>query len=362
MINFQKIKKMNMSLYYNALAISVLSLLCVYTTTADKTMGFFYKGVAFVIIGSFIYVIFSLIDYRNYFKYSKIIYLLNLILLLSVFFIGSKRLGAQRWIDLKFIVIQPSEFAKLFVVLTLSEFLVSRYSMKKSAGIKKVLFSFLHILPMFLLITKQPDLGTSLILLFVFCVIIFYHGIDWRLVIVSLVTGLISLPFVYTYFLKGYQRQRVLTFLNPESDRLGSGWNITQSKIAIGSGGLFGKGLLNSTQSKLKFLPESHTDFIGAVFLEETGFIGGIILLGLYLSLILKIVDIGEKSRDEYGKLVAIGIAAVFLFHLLINVGMIMGIMPVTGKPLLLMSYGGSSVIFSFIMLGIVQSIKVYRD
>lgn len=362
MINLQRLKKMSWSLYLNAVAISVLSLMSIYTTTVERTMSFFYKGVIFVIIGSILYVVFSLIDYRKYFKYNIVIYVLNIIILLSVFLIGTRRLGAQRWIDLKIITIQPSEFSKIFIVLTLAAFLVTKYSNKNSTGISKIIRGLFHILIPVLLIIKQPDLGTTLIILFTFFIMIFVHGIDWRLIIKGGIAGIIASPIIYFYILKPYQRQRILTFLNPETDRLGSGWNITQSKIAIGSGGFYGKGFLNSTQSKLRFLPEAHTDFIGSAFLEETGLLGGIILLGLYLNLLLLIIDIGDKARDEYGKLVSFGICGIFLFHILINLGMIMGIMPVTGKPLLLMSYGGSSTIFSFIMLGIVQSIRVHKD
>lgn len=361
-INIKKIKKISFTLCVNAIAILTLSLISIYTTTAERTMNFFYKEAIFAIVGIFVYIFFSLIDYRNYFKYTKLIYIFNVAILSLVFLIGTKRLGAQRWIDLKVIVIQPSEFAKLFIVLTFSEFLINKYSMKKSNGFKKMIMSFLHILPIFLLIAKQPDLGTSLTLICIYCVVIFIHGLDWRAIFITVIGSLASLPFFYTFFLKDYQKQRVMTFLNPEADKLGSGWNVTQSKIAIGSGGFLGKGLFNSTQSKLRFLPESHTDFIGSVFLEETGFVGGVILLTLYVTLLINIIDIADKSRDEYGKLICYGIVAVFFFHIFVNLGMIMGIMPVTGLPLLFMSYGGSSLIFSFMMLGIVQSVKVYRD
>lgn len=362
MINFKKIKKVSFNIYVVALAILSLSLISIYTTTSARTMSFFYKEIVFIIVGSIFYVIFSLIDYKIYFKYTKLIYLINIAFLVLVFLIGVKRLGAQRWIDLKIIVIQPSEFAKLFIVLTFSEFLVNKYSMKKSDGFKKMFHCFAHILPIFLLIAKQPDLGTSLTLIFIYGVLIFIHGLNWRTIFLTLTAAIASLPMIYFYLLKEYQKQRILTFLNPEADLLGSGWNVTQSKIAIGSGGLLGKGFFNSTQSKLKFLPESHTDFIGSVFLEETGFIGGLILLSLYILLIVKIFNIAGKSRDEYGKLICYGIISVFFFHIFVNLGMIMGIMPVTGLPLLFMSYGGSSLVFCFIMLGIVQSVRVYKD
>jgi rod shape determining protein RodA len=196
----------------------------------------------------------------------------------------------------------------------------------------------------------------------IFGVMIFVHGIDKKTVGIMLGSVLAIIPFSYFFLLKEYQKTRILTFLNPEKDLLGSGWNVVQSMIAVGSGGFLGKGILQGTQSKLKFLPESHTDFIGSVFLEETGFIGGLLLLLLYFFLIYNIVKIGEKSNDDYGRLVCYGVAAIIFFHTTVNLGMIIGIMPVTGLPLLLMSYGGSSYIFSFMMLGIVQSVKVHGD
>ena len=212
------------------------------------------------------------------------------------------------------------------------------------------------------MILKQPDLGTSLTLIAIFGVLIFVHGIDTKTIIIMLGSVVVFVPFAYFFLLKEYQQTRILTFLNPGNDILGSGWNVAQSMIAVGSGGVFGKGLLQGTQSKLKFLPESHTDFIGAVYLEETGFVGGGILLGLYFLLIYNIIRVGNNSNDEYGRLICYGVAAIIFFHTTVNLSMIIGIMPVTGLPLLLMSYGGSSYIFTFMMLGIVQSVKVHSD
>lgn len=358
----KKIRKISYTLLVNAVILLGISLISIYSTTAHRTLGFFYREIIFGLIGIVAYVVFSVIDYRFYSKYSKLIYILNILILIAVFIFGTKRLGAQRWIDLGFIVVQPSEFSKVMIILTFSDYLVGKYSKNRNDGFKKLFISFLHIVPIFLLVAKQPDLGTSLSLVFIYMVILFINGINWR-VIASLFVGVASfVPIAYNFLLKPYQRQRILTFLNPEADLLGSGWNVTQSKIAIGSGGIYGKGLLNSTQSKLRFLPESHTDFIGSVYLEETGLVGGIILLLIYATLIFQIIHIGDKAKDEFGKLLCYGVAGVFLFHVIINLGMVMGIMPVTGKPLLIMSYGGSSLILSFIMLGIVQSVRVHRE
>lgn len=358
----KKIKKISYGLLINALILLVLSLISIYSTTSSRTLGFFYREMIFGGVGIVAYIIFSMIDYRVYSKYHKLIYSLNILILLAVFVFGTKRLGAQRWIDLKIIVVQPSEFAKVLIILTFADYLVDRYSKVKNDGFKKMFLSFLHIVPIFLLVAKQPDLGTSLSLIFIYLVILFINGLNWRVIFTILGGVAAFVPIAFQFLLKPYQRQRVLTFLDPEADILGSGWNVTQSKIAIGSGGIWGKGLLNSTQSKLRFLPESHTDFIGSVFLEETGLIGGAFLLIVYCILIFQIMQIGDKAQDEYGKLICYGIGGVFLFHVIVNLGMVMGMMPVTGKPLLFMSYGGSSLILSFIMLGIVQSVRVHKE
>ncbi len=355
----KKLRKVSYPLVLNAMLLSLISLITVYSATYTRSNSFFIKEIVWIILGIVVFFIFSLIDYRLYLKYSKIVYIFNVLMLLSVYAFGSTILGAKRWIKLGPISIQPSEFSKLFIVLTFSALLVVKYR-EKFVGIKTIFFTSLHFIPIFLLIAKQPDLGTSLVLVFLYCLLIFIYGIDIKSFFLLIGSGLAFIPFAYFFLLKTYQRQRIKTFLNPEADMLGSGWNVIQSKIAIGSGGIFGKGILQGTQNKLKFLPEAHTDFIGSVLLEETGFIGGIILIFLYLLLIYNILLVAQKSDSEYGKLVAYGISGIIFFHTVVNLGMIMGIMPVTGLPLLLMSYGGSSFIFVFMMLGIVQSIKLY--
>ncbi|MBC2855889.1 MAG: rod shape-determining protein RodA [Cetobacterium sp.] len=356
----KKIKKMKLGILITALAIVFLSMMTVYSATSHKTISYFYKELVWSGLGVVVYFIFSFIDYRVYGKYYKVIYIFNIILLLSVYVIGDKRLGAQRWIEIGPFTIQPSEFAKLFVVLTLSELLATKYR-DRFTGLKEMIMTGLYVLPIFILIAKQPDLGTAMVLTFVYITLIFVNGIDWVTIGVTLLSGVSMIPVAYFFFLKEYQRKRIQTFLNPEADMLGSGWNVTQSMIAIGSGGFYGRGFLQGTQSKLRFLPESHTDFIGSVFLEERGFVGGVILLVLYFLLVMQILKIGDGA-DRYGKLVCYGIAAIFFFHVVVNVGMIMGVMPVTGLPLLLMSYGGTSFMFCFMMLGIVQSVRIYKE
>lgn len=357
---FKKLKKMKNMVLYIALLIVIISLSTVYSATIHKESSFFYKEIVWISLGLVIYFIFSFIDYRVYGKYYKLIYIFNIILLLLVFFIGDKRLGAQRWINIAGITIQPSEISKILLVLTFSEFLSKRYG-PKFVGLKTVFASGLYIAPIFLLIAAQPDLGTALVIVFIYFILIFINGIDWKTIIGISIAGISLIPIGYFFLLKEYQKDRVLTFLNPEADLLGSGWNVAQSMIAVGTGGIFGRGFLEGTQSKLRFLPESHTDFIMAVFLEERGLIGGIALLLLYTLLLREILNIGDTTNG-YGKLICYGISAILFFHILVNIGMVIGIMPVTGLPLLLMSYGGTSFVLVFAMLGIVQSINIYRE
>ncbi|MFK4785779.1 rod shape-determining protein RodA [Fusobacterium sp. MFO224] len=356
----KKIKKADYYLVLKVMLLIAISLSTVYTATSYRTLVYFKKEIIWTGLGLLVYFFVSLIDYKKYAKYYKIIYIFNILMLLSVFIFGDSAKGAKRWIDLGIVNIQPAEFAKLFIILTFGEVLILNYN-KNFTGIKNIIFSFFHIAPIFFLIAKQPDLGTSLVIIFIYGVMIFVHGIDFKTIFKLIIVGITSIPIAYFFLLRDYQRKRILTFLNPEADLANSGWNVVQSKIAIGSGGIFGKGFLQGTQSKLRFLPESHTDFIGSVFLEERGFLGGMILIIIYLALILNILKIADSTKDEYGKLVCYGIASIFFFHTFINLGMIMGIMPVTGLPLLFMSYGGSSFIFGFLMIGVVNSVKIHK-
>lgn len=354
----KKLKLIDSAYIFNIMLIVSISLLTVYSATKNRTNSFLKKELVWIFIGLIAFIIISFIDFRKYRKYSKIIYGFNFILLVSIYFVGTTRLGATRWIALGPINIQPSEFAKIFVILTFSELLVNKFS-KGVGGWIGIIQTGIHILIPFLLILKQPDLGTSLVLVFLYYLLIFLGNVNLIPFLTLLGINISLIPVAYFFFLKDYQRSRILVFLNPEKDILGSGWNVIQSKIAVGSGRIFGKGLFNGTQNNLKFLPEAHTDFIFSVFSEEFGFVGAMILLGLYISLILKIIKIGQKSEDEYGKMLCFGIAGMIFFHSFVNMGMVMGMMPITGLPLLLMSYGGSSFLVTFTMLGIVHSVKI---
>lgn len=356
-LGFKKLKKFDPILLTSAFVLLIIGILAVYSATSTKTASFYQKQIVFSVLGIGLFFTFSNIDYRIYSKYSKLIYIVNVLFLLSVFAFGSVRYGAQRWIVLGPINIQPSELAKLFVVLTFSDLLIRKYG-DSFRGIKDLIMTALHIVPIFLLVASQPDLGTGVVILFSYIVLIFMNGIDYKTFFTTGALGLAMLPVVYFFGLRPYQKQRVVTFLNPEADLLGSGWNIIQSKIAVGSGQLFGKGYLAGTQHTLRFLPESQTDFIFAVISEEFGFMGSGLIILLYLLLIFTIIKIGQKADNRYGQLICYGIGAIIFFHTLVNIGMVIGVMPAKGLPLLLLSYGGSSLMFICIMLGIVQSVK----
>lgn len=354
-------KRMDPILVITTILILFIGVVTIHSAAFTKKIDYGQKQIWFIIIAAIVYIAFSVINYRSYARYAKVIYIFNIILLISVYIFGSRLYGATRWIRLGPINIQPSEFAKLFIVLTFSEYLINGMGFHVK-GFRYAFRCFLHIIPVFLLILKQPDLGTSLVLMFLYVLLVFIDGIELRVLFSMIGTGIISSPFIYFFVLKDYQRIRIKTFINPEAYPLESGWNIIQSKIAVGSGQIMGKGLFNGTQSKLKFLPEAHTDFIYSVLTEETGFIGGIFLLFLFLALVYFIVKIGSNCEDQYGKFIAYGIAGIIFFHTVVNVGMTMGVMPVTGLPLLLVSYGGSSLVFTAMMLGIVQSIKIHGN
>ncbi|HHU69106.1 MAG TPA: rod shape-determining protein RodA [Thermoanaerobacterales bacterium] len=298
------------------------------------------------------------IDYRVIGKYVNIIYVINIIFLLVVFFAGKSAKGATRWIMIGPFRFQPSEFAKIATILTLA-----KYIEKKEGNIndiKELLLALLYVGFPIILIMKQPDLGSSMVLLAIFFVMMFAGGANIKLLSGLILSGVLLAPIAW-FSLEGFQKKRILVFLNPNMDPLGAGYHVIQSKIAVGSGGLLGKGLYRGTQNQLQFLPEQHTDFIFSVLGEELGFIGGILLLVLYLFLILRMLNIASKSKDLYGMLIIVGVITMFTFHIFINIGMTIGIMPITGLPLPFMSYGGSSFITNMIAVGLVLNVGMRR-
>ncbi len=298
-------------------------------------------------------------DYKMLQLYGKKLYIFNLVMLLAVMLVGHSALGAQRWIQIGPINLQPSEFSKIIMIVCLAAMLEERVG--KLNSLEDLAPVALYVGVPFVLVLKQPDLGTSLVFMAIFLGMVFACGIRLKLLAGLFAAGIAAMPVLW-HFLKDYQKMRIMVFMDPNVDPLGSGYHIIQSKIAIGSGMLFGKGLFEGTQSQLNFLPENHTDFIFAVVGEELGFVGAAVLLLLYLVVLWRGVQIARDASDIFGRLLAVGITSMLAFHVLVNVGMTMGIMPVTGIPLPLMSYGVSSLTTNVLAIALLLNIQLRKQ
>ncbi len=290
-------------------------------------------------------------------RWAPMLYVFGVLLLLAVLFFGDTGKGAQRWLNLGFVRFQPSEIMKLALPIAISWFFSDK---ALPPNLSRVIQSLVIIFIPVLLIAKQPDLGTSILVAMAGLSILFITGISWKIITGSILMLLPGAVILWN-FMHEYQKQRVLTFLNPEQDPLGSGYHIIQSKIAIGSGGLYGKGWLEGTQSHLEFLPERSTDFIFAVYCEEFGFIGVLFLIALYLVLIIRGLYIAMHAQETFGKLLASGIILTFFVYVFVNIGMVTGQLPVVGVPLPLISYGGSSIVTLMIGFGLLMSIETHK-
>ena len=358
------LRRIDFVLLSASLAIIIYSLIVISSATHVNTPGeerywFVERQGIFAAVNFVIAILFLNFDYRGLQQYGKQLYIFNLLMLAAVMFFGHAALGAQRWIQIGPISLQPSEFSKLIMIVCMASILEDKIGQ---------INSFQDLLPVaayigvpFLLVLKQPDLGTSLVFMAIFFGMIIVCGIRWRILIGLCVAGIASMPLIWQ-FLKDYQKMRIMVFLDPNVDPLGSGYHIIQSKIAIGSGMIFGKGLFEGTQSQLNFLPENHTDFIFAVVGEELGFVGAVILLLLYLVIFLRGLSIAKNASDVFGRLLAVGITSMLAFHVLVNIGMTTGIMPVTGIPLPLMSYGISSLTTNILAIAILMNIHLHKQ
>ncbi len=356
------LRRLDIPLITVALVISILGLFFLKSATYTHSSNYLIKQVIWLILGVLSLLSILKIGYSRLIEISPILYVVSLALLILILVVGNPRLGAQRWLQFRFFTFQPSEFLKIVLILFLSRHLgyYSPSAYYKRNELKEILVcGCLTLFPMFLIL-KQPDLGTALVLGFIFLTIIYVWGMKTKYLFFMVVSGLISLP-VFWHFLKNYQKKRLLVFLNPNFDPLGAGYTVIQSKIAIGSGGLLGKGWLAGSQNQLNFLPEHHTDFIFSVIGEEWGFLGGLLIILLYLFLILRAIHIAALTKSRSGKLTAAGIAGLLLIHIVINIGMNIGIMPITGLPLPLISYGGSSLIVIMSSIGLLLSVDKER-
>jgi rod shape determining protein RodA len=343
------------------LLISALGVLQIFSATHETALwqGSWWKQVFYIASGLVLMWLVANLDYHTLIARAYPAYMVAVLLLLTVLLVGKRAFGSTRWIVLPAgIHLQVSEFAKFVIVLLVARFLIDlRSDVLEMSDFLKL--AGLIAVPM-ALIAKEPDLGTALTYLPILAVGVLLAGMRWKYWVAIGVVALIVLPLVYTK-LQPYQRARIASFLDPERDPQGNGYQLIQSKIAVGAGGTWGKGVTKGSQTQLRFLPVPHTDFIFSAFAEEHGFIGVIAVLALYFILLMQVVQNGQTAPDRAGMYICMGVAALLLFHILVNVGMVIGRMPVTGIPLPLMSYGGSSVWSTFLMLGLVNSVRVRR-
>ena len=311
-------------------------------------------------VGLAVLIVIALVDIRFWWRYAFLIYGALLCLLVAVEVFGSVGMGAQRWINLGVIRLQPSELMKVGLVLALARYFHG-LSTEDVGRIPYLIVPLILVVLPTALVLKQPDLGTALFLIMIAGAIFFVAGVKlWKFVVV-LGAGGAAVPIVWST-LRSYQQKRILTFLDPESDPLGAGYHILQSKIALGSGGMFGKGFMQGSQSHLNFLPEKQTDFIFTVLAEELGMAGGLALLGLYVLMMIYGFAIGLRARLHFGRLVALGITSMVFFYVFINIAMVMGLIPVVGVPLPLISYGGTAMLTLMIGIGFLINVYVHRD
>lgn len=319
----------------------------------------YYKQMVWFGCGFLVMTITFMINYRELERWAPGLYLICVILLVCVLIFGNVFGGSRRWLPLGPVTIQPSELVKIGTIIILARYF-ARNASRRGFTLRELFRPAILVFIPFILIVKQPDLGTAMLVALIAASMIFFIGIERQSFIYFVIAGACT-GAIGWFFLKGYQKQRILTFLDPDRDPLGAGYHIIQSKIAIGSGMLTGKGFLKGTQNTLSFLPEQHTDFIISVLAEEWGFVGVCLVLLMYLFLLVWGLNIAHKARDAFGTILSVGITAMIFWEAFINIGMVMGLMPVVGVPLPLISYGGSSVVTTLIGVGLLMSVSMRR-
>lgn len=351
-------------LFGTMVLLAVFGLIMIYSATRATGVVSMERQMIFVAAGIIVFLLASLVDYREYRHLSPYLYGVVIVLLVAVFFFPERN-GARRWIDLPLFDLQPAEFAKVVVVLALASILAPHTRDDDRPGLTWVKVGLVlgAVAIPSVLIYKQPDLGTMLVFVFVMMAMLFAAGSSWRQLTTLTVTGALATIFMFqTDRIADYQLDRIRVLFEPSIDPQGIGYNLLQSKLAIGSGQLFGRGLFQGTQTNFQYVPEQETDFIFTAVAEQLGFVGGLLVLAAFLILIWRLLVIAANARDKFGALIAIGIAATFMFHVFINVGMTMGITPVTGLPLPFLSLGGSSFLSMTFALGIANSVWLRRS
>ncbi len=356
----QKLLHVQWFMVFVLLVVSGIGIAMLYSAANGSFDPWATRQIARLAIGIVLMFIVAVTDIRFWLRYAYAFYGISIILLVAVEFTGISGMGARRWIDLGLVNLQPSELMKIAMVLALARYFHGA-SVEEVHQPLRLIAPVLMILAPSALVLRQPDLGTALMLIIAGGAILFLAGVRlWKFGLLIL-AALFSAPVIWQ-FMRGYQQKRVLTFLNPESDPLGAGYHIIQSKIALGSGGLFGKGFLLGPQSHLSFLPEKQTDFIFTMLAEEFGLIGGLTLLGLYLILLIYGFAISLRSRSHFGRLVGLGVSTTFFLYVFINIAMVMGLVPVVGVPLPLISYGGTAIMTVLIGFGLLLNVYIHRD
>jgi len=358
------IHRIDWNLALAVLALTLIGLINVFSAThgpSAKTLAtLFFTQIIWFLSGWIVYFLMTFLNYRMFMKLAYPAYVLNVLCLVFVLFHGRATLGAQRWIDFAGVKFQPSETMKLVLVLVCARYFYSHVRPQGHTLKELLIPTALTMIPA-LLVIKQPDLGTGLLLILVILSLFLFVKVRTNLIIGSLVLTVFCIPIAWKYALKDYQKNRVLTFLDPNRDPRGAGYNSIQSKIAVGSGQFLGKGFRKGTQSQLEFLPERHTDFIFSVLSEEHGFVGSVTTVGLFGLLFFMCVRIASQATDKFGVLITIGVMSILFWHMFINIGMTTGILPIVGVPLPLISYGGSSFLTTMMGLGIVSSVSKRR-
>ena len=357
---FQKIKQLDYILLLSILVLGIVSIVTMYSTDGGQIL--FYTKSHFIkfIIFSLLMLVISFFNIRLWFSISYFAYIILILMLIWTINFGVTASGSQRWMDLYFINIQPSELMKIAIILCLAKYF-HRMKLENVNSFYSIITSLIIIFVPMSLVVIQPDLGTSILISISGIIVLWFVGLNHKYFFYSFLISIVSFPFIIS-FLKPYQKLRILTFLNPDRDPLGAGYQIIQSKIAVGSGGLTGKGFLKGTQSYLEFLPEKHTDFIFTLFSEEFGFIGSLFLLLIYAIIIYRIILIGSISRSYFAKVFCYSFGSAIFVYIIINMFMVLGMLPIVGSPLPIMSYGGSSMLATMIGFGIVLSAKIHSQ
>jgi len=355
---FQKLRSLDYIMLLSILVLGIISSFAMYSTDGGELLYHSESHIIRFVIFFTMMIFISFVNIKTWHTFGYLFYIVVLALLIWASLFGITASGSQRWINLYFINLQPSELMKIAIIICFAKY-YHRIQLSNVNRIKNIVVPILILFTPIVLVVGQPDLGTAILIALSGIIVLWLAGVNIKYFFYSSLTFIISAPFVIS-FLKPYQKLRILTFFDPDKDPLGAGYQIIQSKIAVGSGGFTGKGFLKGTQGYLEFLPEKHTDFIFTLFSEEFGFLGSIFLLLVYAVLIFRILRIGALSRSFFGKFFCYGFGSAIFVYIVVNMAMVLGLLPIVGSPLPIMSYGGSSMLATMIGLGIVMSTKIY--